>query len=74
MSEMSSVDSREPKQPREGIYSSSRVERSITVIAIAIASFGLGYLFFTELWWKAPPDFGCNQNFESTGLCFWVER
>ncbi len=74
MSEMSSVESQEPKQPREGIYSSSRVERSITVIAIAIASIGLGYLFFTELWWKAPPDFGCNQNFESTGLCFWVER
>ncbi|MDQ3360930.1 MAG: hypothetical protein M3534_04555 [Actinomycetota bacterium] len=84
MSEMSSVESREPKQPREGIYSSSRVERSITVIAIAIASIGLGYLFFTQLWWKAPPTFSCTEDYafsqaspegnlaREPGLCGWI--
>ncbi len=42
---MGSAESQKPKQPREGIYSSSRLERSITVIAITIASIGLGYLW-----------------------------
>ena len=84
MSETSSVESQEPGRPRDGIYSSSRVERSITVIAIAIASIGLGYLFFTQLWWKTPPDFDCSENFafshagengelvRTSGLCRWI--
>ena len=38
--------------PKEGIYPSSRAERALLVAAIAIASIGLGYLFFTQLWWK----------------------
>jgi hypothetical protein len=71
---MSSVEGQEPKQPRESIYSSSRLDRSITVIAVTIASIGLGYLFFTQLWWKVPPDFGCSQDFTSGGLCHWVDR
>ncbi len=74
MTETKSVEGREPKQPREGIYSSSRLERSITVIAIAIASIGLGYLFFTQLWWKLPPDFGCRNDFTRGGLCFFLEH
>jgi hypothetical protein len=53
---------------------SSRLERAFVVVAIAIASFGLGYLFFAELWWKAPPDFGCNADFSNRGLCYWVGR
>lgn len=60
--------------PAAGIYPSSRLERAFVAVAIAIASFGLGYLFFAELWWKAPPDFGCSPNFESKGLCYWVGR
>ena len=63
------------RQPlREGIYTSSKTERFIMVTAIAIASIGLGYLFFTQLWWKVPPDFSCNENFETGGLCNWIER
>lgn len=57
-----------------GIYPTTRFDRALAVAAIAIASFGLGYLFFAELWWKAPPDFGCNEDFSNKGLCFWVNR
>ncbi len=74
MAEMNSVGGRRSEQPREGIYSSSRLERTITVIAIAIASIGLGYLFFTQLWWKLPPDFGCRDDFTSGGLCFFLQH
>ena len=71
---MNSVGGRRSEQPREGIYSSSRLERTITVIAIAIVSIGLGYLFFTQLWWKLPPDFGCRDDFTSGGLCFFLQH
>jgi hypothetical protein len=74
VAEMNSVGGRRSEQPREGIYSSSRLERTITVIAIAIASIGLGYLFFTQLWWKLPPDFGCRDDFTSGGLCFFLQH
>ena len=74
MAETSSVEGQGPKQPGDGIYSSSRLEQSITVIAIAIASIGLGYLFITQLWWKVPPDFGCRDNFTSGGLCFFLQH
>lgn len=63
-----------PSGDRGGIYSSSRLERTITVVAIAIASIGLGYLFFTQLWWKVPPDFGCRNNFTRGGLCYFIEE
>ena len=62
------------KSPTEGIYSSSRAERVLLVAAIAIASIGLGYLFFTQLWWKLPPDFGCRNDFTAGGLCFFLEH
>ena len=58
----------------DGIYPSSRMERSLLVASIAIASIGLGYLFFTQLWWKVPPDFNCAPDFESRGLCTWVGK
>ena len=58
--------------PTEGIYTSSRAERVLLVAAIAIASIGLGYLFFTQLWWKLPPDFGCRAEFSKGGLCFFL--
>ena len=55
-------------------------------ICIVIARLGLAYLFFTQLFWKLPPSFGCGQDFafptpatenhweanESSGLCFWM--
>jgi hypothetical protein len=68
VSEVRYVADRKSGRPREGIYSSSRLERTITVLAITIASIGLGYLFFTQLWWKLPPDFGCRNDFTRGGL------
>jgi hypothetical protein len=55
-------------------------------IAIFIGRIGLAYLFFTQLFWKLPPTFGCANNFAfpapaeegywqangSSGLCFWL--
>jgi len=69
------VDQKNPverPEPREGIYSSSRLERGLIVFTIAVASIGLGYLFFTQLWWKLPPDFGCRAEFSKGGLCFFL--
>jgi len=68
------TNSVEKQEPREGIYSSSRLERGLIVFTIALASIGLGYLFFTQLWWKAPPDFGCRDDFTRGGLCFFIEE
>ncbi len=54
------------------------------VAAIAIASIGLGYLFFTQIWWKVPPDYNCPPDYalttegpdgelqQTSGLCNWV--
>lgn len=55
-------------------------------VCIVIARLGLGFLFFTQLWWKLPPRFGCGADFAfpvavqqnyweangSSGLCFWM--
>ncbi|MGF1471501.1 MAG: DoxX family protein [Rubrobacteraceae bacterium] len=73
---------------RDGIYTASRIEGIVMVAAIAIASIGLGYLFFTQLWWKVPPDYRCNKNEQGEflfaradsdgelvrerGLCNWI--
>jgi uncharacterized membrane protein YphA (DoxX/SURF4 family) len=79
-----STEAERERGPIEGIYSRSRLERTITVVAIAIASIGLGYLFFTQLWWKVPPTFRCTQDYafsragdegnliREPGLCGWI--
>ncbi len=56
-------------------------------VALVIIRIGLGYLFFTQLFWKFPPDFGCPPDFAFTtgqveggrvrlartsGLCDWI--
>ena len=53
-------------------------------IVLLIARVGLAYLFFTQLWWKTPPTFGCPPNYQfttadssgklqrTTGLCDWI--
>jgi uncharacterized membrane protein YphA (DoxX/SURF4 family) len=55
-------------------------------IVLFIGRLGLAYLFFTQLFWKLPPSFGCNNDFAfpqpatenywtangSSGLCFWL--
>ncbi len=60
-----------------GVSSSGRWDRWLRTAAIAVASIGLGYLFFTQLWWKLPPEFACSEDFQfegenASGLCFWI--
>src|SRR4028119_1874393 len=64
----------EKQEPREGGDASSRLERGLIVLTIAVASIGLGYLFFTQLWWKLPPEFGCRNDFTRGGLCFFLQH
>ena len=57
---------------------------NIQKIALLLARIGLAYLFFTQLWWKMPPTFGCPADFSftianaegrlqrTTGLCDWI--
>jgi len=54
--------------------------------ALVIGRLGLALLFFTQLFWKLPPTFGCGNNFAfpkpaeknywdangSSGLCYWL--
>ncbi len=63
-----------------------RWEISLRRITILIARLGLAYLFFTQLFWKLPPTFGCSNDFAfptpasqnywqangSGGLCYWM--
>jgi hypothetical protein len=63
---------------------SSGWEQTLQKIALVAARLTLGYLFFTQLWWKTPPTFGCPADFEFTtadasgrlqrtsGLCDWI--
>lgn len=61
----------------------SRVEK----ILLLVVRLGLAYLFFTQLWWKVPPTFGCPPDYafttgiidggrirlnRTTGLCDWL--
>src|SRR5258706_10402557 len=53
-------------------------------LALLVARLTLAYLFFTQLWWKVPPSFGCPADYtvtsadaagklkRSTGLCDWI--
>ncbi len=59
-------------------------EPTLQNIALVIARLTLAYVFFTQLWWKAPPTFGCPPDFAATtrdasgklvrtsGLCDWM--
>lgn len=58
-------------------------ERRLQQVALVLLRVGLAYLFFTQLWWKAPPNFGCPADFRFTtgtpqqlqrsgGLCDWI--
>jgi uncharacterized membrane protein YphA (DoxX/SURF4 family) len=61
-----------------------RWERRLQQTALVVARLGLAYLFFTQLWWKLPPTFGCGADFAFTtakadgtlqrtrGLCDWI--
>jgi hypothetical protein len=72
------------ERARGGVHSRSGLDGSLMVIAVAIASIGMGYLFFTQLWWKLPPDFRCEDGYafseagpdgelvQRPGLCGWI--
>lgn len=62
----------------------SGFEQRLQKAALVIVRLALGYLFFTQLWWKTPPAFGCPADFKFTtadasgrlqrtsGLCDWI--
>jgi uncharacterized membrane protein YphA (DoxX/SURF4 family) len=64
----------------------ARFDSRLYRVCMVIARLGLAYLFFTQLWWKLPPRFGCGSEFNfpkpaeqnfydsnnSSGLCFWM--
>ena len=62
----------------------ARWEKTLRKIVMVVARVALGYLFFTQLWWKLPPSFGCPDNFalkmedgkggytKSSGLCTYL--
>lgn len=68
--------------------SQTTVEERLRNVTMVIGRVALAYLFFTQLWWKTPPSFGCPANFAVTtgtvsangqatlqrtsGLCDWV--
>jgi uncharacterized membrane protein YphA (DoxX/SURF4 family) len=40
---------------------------------LGVARILIGYLWFTQLLWKLPPDFGCTPA-RDQGLCDWIQR
>lgn len=66
--------------------STAKADTRFYKVCMLIARLGLAYLFFTQLWWKLPPSFGCGSEFAfpqpaadnqytssgSSGLCFWM--
>ena len=63
-----------------------RLDATLFKVCMVLARLGLAYLFFTQLFWKLPPSFGCGADFAfpvpaeqnhwdangSSGLCFWM--
>ena len=66
------------------LQSISRLDVPLQKIALVLARITLGLLFFTQLWWKVPPSFGCTPDFafatadasgnlhRTGGLCDWI--
>ena len=64
----------------------AQLDSGLFKVCMVIARLGLAYLFFTQLFWKLPPRFGCGADFAfpvraeqnyweangSSGLCFWM--
>lgn len=62
----------------------ARWETALRKIVIVIGRIALAYLFFTQLWWKLPPTYGCPADFaikkedgkggytKSSGLCTYL--
>lgn len=41
--------------------------------SLALVRISAGLLWLTNLWWKEPPDFGCQAD-DTGGLCDWMQR
>ena len=41
----------------------ANIELNAQKVALVIARLALAWLFFTQLWWKVPPTFGCPADF-----------
>ena len=64
----------------------SRLDVPLQKIVLVLARVTLGLLFFTQLWWKVPPSFGCPPDFSfatadangnlrrTSGLCDWIGK
>ncbi|MEW5868528.1 MAG: TQO small subunit DoxD [Chloroflexota bacterium] len=64
----------------------ARFDARLYKVCMLIARLILAYLFFTQLFWKLPPTFGCGSDFSfpkpaeqnnydtnnSSGLCYWM--
>ena len=64
----------------------TRLDTGLYKVCMVIARLALAYLFFTQLFWKLPPRFGCGAEFAfpipaeqnyfdsngSSGLCYWM--
>ncbi len=72
MAQTSSAEERRVGGSGAGGDPPSRLQRALLVAVVALASIGLGYLFFTNLWWKLPPEFGCRDEFTRGGVCFFL--
>ncbi len=81
---MADTNPEEGRRRGGGVHSRSRLDSGLMVIAVAVASIGMGYLFFTQLWWKVPPTFRCADGYafseagpegnlvQKPGLCGWI--
>lgn len=74
--------------PRKNDAARDRTISRIHQMTLIIVRLALAYLFFTQLWWKLPPTFGCPEDFAFTtgqvnergfarpdrtsGLCDWL--
>jgi len=73
----------EQRQPADPI-GAARAGGWFSRALLVIGRLGLAYLFFTQLFWKLPPSFGCGDDFRFTtansdgslartgGLCDWI--
>lgn len=78
-------------QAQEGISTAQQAqmsmanwEETLRKICLVIGRLALAYLFFSNLFWKMPPTFGCPADFafttvnaedrlvRTTGLCDWI--
>ena len=66
----------------------SKGERGLRQVLLVVVRLGFAYLFFSQLFWKLPPSFGCPPDFRfttgsvgdngrlqlqrTTGLCDWI--